>query len=101
MGWYQRRVHGGRFSAGDASCTCGATVPGPTVRITAMKVDFVDGTASLSKLVSRARLEAEELEEQEPEQPVEHKKSKKRAKGKVQSLHNRGNFSNFRNKDFV
>jgi len=91
----------GRYSSGNASCTCGATVPGPSLRITATKVDLIDGTASLNKLVDRARFEAEEPHQQNGEQLVERKKNKKRAKGKVQSLNNRGNFSNFRNKDFV
>ena len=91
----------GRFSAGEASCPCGAVVAGPAVRIAAAKVDFVDGSLDAFQLAERSRQEAAERlllgdEEEEEEDDVRKKSKKKKLKSE-----NRGNFSSFRNKSFI
>lgn len=88
----------GRYYASEGHCSCGASVTGPVVKITALKVDFFDGSLDAETLAARSRLEAEESERQkelDAELELEEargrsKKDKKKAKMKSD---NRGNFS--------
>ena len=92
----------GRFSLAEAICSCGAAVPGPTAKITAVKVDYVDADADAETLALRSIKEAEEREmEGDLDTPlVEGGKKKKKKAAKMKS-ENKGNFSSFRNKSFI
>jgi hypothetical protein len=48
----------GRYAGGESPCACGTSVAGPILRVTALKVDFVDGHSALGALAERARAEA-------------------------------------------
>lgn len=88
----------GRYYASEGHCSCGTSVAGPVVKITALKVDFFDGSLDAETLAARSRLEAEESERQKEldaeleleEARGRNKKDKKKAKMKSE---NRGNFS--------
>jgi hypothetical protein len=93
----------GKYSAGETNCPCGALVPGPTVRITTAKVDYVDVSVDTDTLAARSRVEAEEsqlLAEMEDLEDDSKPGKKIKKKAKIKS-DNRGNFSSFRNKSFI
>ena len=93
----------GKFSVGEATCPCWATVRGPSARIVTSKVDFLDGTKDAAALLARSLLEAEEaLQEGDLGDEASDRHTKKdKKKMKISRLENRENFSNFRNKTFV
>ena len=98
----------GRFSETDTFCPCGASVTGPSIRITTAKIDFFDASiVDTIELAERSRLEIEKLtlvdEDNEQnifdiDQQVGKKKKQKKLKLKSE---NKGNFSSFRNKSFI
>jgi hypothetical protein len=102
----------GRFCHAETSCSCGAQVAGPSVKITAHRVDFIDLNMDAATLAARALVEAERIDrenvlaaEQEKEAILTHKKDKKSRKSDksqlIRHVQNRGNYSMFRDKSFV
>ena len=93
----------------ESTCPCGAILTGPIGRIITSKIDYFDGISDTNILLARSKLENENEElinefnshlllnkDNENE-----KRKKDKKKQKISRLDNRGNFSEFRNKNFV